>query len=366
MKATTRILIVSVVIAIFGILSIYSSTSRKEGEFFQNLYRYQILRLVLGLCVFWFFSRFNYRRLWDWTYFIYSLVLLLLLLVFILGIVRMGAQRWLKIWWLTVQPTEIAKIMILLFLARYFSKKEPDDVEVKASKFGLIKALIIPFIFTAIPMFLIIEQPDLGSGAIIFFIFFTMLYLSKIRVRYIIIFVLVIVSLLPVSWHFLKPYQKARIQVFLNPNTDPLGAGYTVIQSKIAIGSAGILGKGWRSGTQSQLKFLPEAHTDFIFATFVEEWGCLGGIFLIVLYWLLVQVGIRTAQSTTDHYGQLLSMGIACMICIQSCINIAMTMGLMPVVGVPLPLMSYGGSSIITTFSALGIMANVSKTRNIF
>ncbi|MDD5348035.1 MAG: rod shape-determining protein RodA, partial [Candidatus Omnitrophica bacterium] len=366
MNTALKILIIALLIAVLGILSIFSSTSRKEGGFFQTLYQRQILWVVLGLLSFWFFSNFNYRRLWDWTYFIYAVVILLLLLVFVLGIVRLGAQRWLKFWWLQVQPTEIAKLIVLIFLAKYFSKKSVDDVALKAQKFGLVRALVVPFVFVAIPMGLIIEQPDLGSGAIVFFIFFIMLFLSKVKLRYIVIFLLIVASLVPVSWYFLKDYQKDRIRVFLDPNIDPLGAGYTVIQSRIAIGSGGFFGKGWKEGTQSQLKFLPEAHTDFIFATFAEEWGFAGALVVIGLYFLLVRQGIHIAERTGDHYGQLLSTGIACMLCIQACINIAMTMGLAPVVGLPLPLMSYGGSSVITTFSALGIMANVSKTRAVF
>ena len=355
-----------ILIAVIGIASIYSSASRKEGELWETLCQRQMLWVALGLVLFWFFSRFNYRWLWDWTYFIYVIVVLLLLLVFVLGIVRLGAQRWLKLAWFNLQPSEIAKLITIIFLAKYFSMKSVDDVAIKASKFGLWKALILPFIFVAIPVFLIIEQPDLGSGAIVFLIFFIMLYVSKVKLRFIIIFLVVLGLMVPFSWHFLREYQRDRIMVFLNPNVDPLGAGYTVIQSKIAIGSGGFFGKGWMSGTQSQLKFLPESHTDFIFATFSEEWGLFGAIILLGLYFFIIQQGLRIAERTSDHYGKLLALGITLMLGVQAFLNIAMNMGMAPVVGLPLPLMSYGGSSVIVTFIALGILANVSKTRAVF
>lgn len=366
MNTALKIFIAALLITALGVLSIYSGTSGKEGELWETMWQRQILWVVLGLLAFWFFSNFNYRRLWDWTYFIYAIVLFLLLMVFILGIVRLGAQRWLKLFWFNFQPSEIAKLIAILFLAKYFSRKSVDDVALKASKFGLWRALILPFVFIGIPMFLIIEQPDLGSGAIVFLIFFIMLYLSNVKLRYIIIFLVLLGLLVPFGWHFLREYQRDRIMVFLNPNVDPMGAGYTVIQSKIAIGSGGFFGKGWLGGTQSQLKFLPESHTDFVFATYCEEWGFFGAIILLGLYFFIIFQGIRTAQRTSDHYGSSLAMGITLMFCIQACVNIAMTMGLAPVVGLPLPLMSYGGSSVIVTFVALGIVANVSKTRAVF
>jgi rod shape determining protein RodA len=366
MNTTLKIFIAALLIALIGIMSIYSSSSRKEGELWETLCQRQVIWMIIGLLAFWFFSKFNYRWLWDWTYFIYAVVVFLLFLVFALGLVRLGAQRWLNLGWFNFQPSETAKLITILFLAKYFSRKSVDDVALKANKFGLWQALVLPFIFVGIPMFLIIEQPDLGSGAIVFLIFFIMLYLSKVKLRFIIIFLVILGLLVPVGWNFLREYQKDRIMVFLNPNVDPLGAGYTVIQSKIAIGSGGFFGKGWLSGTQSQLKFLPESHTDFIFATFSEEWGFLGATVLLWLYFFIILQGINIAQKTRDHFGSLLALGITFMFCFQVFVNIAMNMGLAPVVGLPLPLMSYGGSSVVVTFIALGILANVSKTRAVF
>jgi rod shape determining protein RodA len=366
MNTGLKILIIALLISVLGISSIYSSNYRKEDQFWQSIYQRQILWVLLGLIVFQLISNFHYRRIWDWTYFLYALMVLLLLLVFILGIARLGAQRWLKFAWFNFQPSEVAKLIMVIFLSKYFSQKSPEDVSLTANKFGVLRALFLPFFFVAIPIGLVVEQPDLGSAAIIFFIFFATLYMSNVRFKYILIFLLIVVLFLPFSWNLLRDYQKERIMVFLNPNVDPLGAGYTVIQSKIAIGSGGFFGKGWLSGTQSQLHFLPESHTDFIFATFTEEWGFFGGILLIYLYYLLIKQGILIAEKTSDHFGKLLSLGISLMLCFQISVNIAMNLGLAPIVGLPLPLMSYGGSSVIVTFAALGILVNINKTRAVF
>jgi len=255
---------------------------------------------------------------------------------------------------------------MVIFMARYFSAKSIDDVSLKVNKMGIVRGLLLPLIFVALPVGLIIEQPDLGSATIIFFVFIAMVFIAGVRFRYIMIFIALILLSLPVFWQVLRGYQKERLLVFLNPNIDPLGAGYTVIQAKIAIGSGGIFGKGWLSGTQSQLHFLPESHTDFIFATFAEEWGFLGSCLVLFLYYLLIREGILIAQRTSDNFGKLLALGISLMLGIQVFINVAMNLGLAPVVGLPLPLMSYGGSSIIVTFIALGILVNIDRTRAVF
>jgi rod shape determining protein RodA len=218
----------------------------------------------------------------------------------------------------------------------------------------------------AIPMGMIIEQPDLGSAMMLLFLFTALLYMTEVKIKYIIMFLVIMLVPLPLFWHFLRDYQKERLLVFLNPNIDPLGAGYTVIQSKIAIGSGWLFGKGWLGGTQSQLHFLPESHTDFVFATFAEEWGFLGCAVLLILYYIIISEGFRIAQRTRDDFARLLAFGISFMLGIQVFVNIAMNMGLAPVVGLPLPLMSYGGSSVLVTFIALGILVNIDKTRSVF
>lgn len=360
------ILIIALLIAVTGTLSIYSSNYQKEGELWQEIYKRQIIWVVIGLVMFIIMSNFNYRRLWDWTYFLYALTIFLLLSVFLLGLVRLGAQRWLRIGWLNFQPSEFAKLIIVIFLARYFSRKDVSSVSLLSSKFGIFRGLILPFIFVAIPIGLIIEQPDLGSGIMIFLLFLIVFFLTGVRLKYLFIFLSIIILSIPFLWQFLRDYQKERLLVFLNPNIDPLGAGYTMIQSKIAIGSGGFFGKGWMSGTQSQLHFLPESHTDFIFSTFAEEWGFLGSIGLLLLYYFLIREGLFIAQRTSDHFGKLLAYGISLMLGVQVFINIAMNLGLAPVVGLPLPLMSYGGSSVFVTFISLGILVSINKRRTVF
>lgn len=360
------ILIIALIICSLGVLSIYSSTYQKEGQLWQTIYQRQILWIILGLLLFLVVANTNYRRLWDWTYILYIAAFFFLLLVFVLGTTRLGAQRWLRLGWFNFQPSELAKIAIVIFLARYFSRKSSDDTGLACGNFGIFRGLLLPLFFIGLPVALIVEQPDLGSGIILLLLFTAMLYLTQVRLKYIAALLLSGVLVLPFMWHALRDYQKDRLLVFLNPNIDPLGAGYTVIQSKIAIGSGWLWGKGWLSGTQSQLRFLPEAHTDFIFATFAEEWGFLGGFALLFLYFLLLRQGFLIAQRTQDSFGKLLAAGATLMLAIQITVNVAMNLGMAPVVGIPLPLMSYGGSSMFVTFIALGILVNIDKTRAVF
>ena len=361
-----RILILALIISSFGVLSIYSSTYQKEGTPWQDIHKRQMLWLIIGLACFIIMSHLNYRKLWDANYFIYGVAVFFLFLVFALGIIRLGAQRWLRFAWFNFQPSEFAKLAVIIFLARYFSRKSVDDISLLSGKFGIFRGIILPFIFVAVPMFLIIEQTDLGSVLMLLLVFVSLLYLTHVRLKYIFTLMLILILPVPFFWHFLRDYQKQRLLVFLNPNVDPLGAGYTVIQSRIAIGSGGLFGRGWLSGTQSQLYFLPESHTDFIFATFSEQWGFLGSILLLLVYYLIIRQGFIIAQRTQDSFGRLLAYGISLLLALQVFINIAMNMGIAPVVGLPLPLMSYGGSSVLATFIALGILVNIDRTRSVF
>lgn len=360
------ILTIAVLIAFMGIVSIYSSTYQKEGKIWEGIYKKQILWVAIGLFFFFLLSNLNYRVLWDLTYILYFVALFFLFLVFLLGAVRLGAQRWLKFFWFNFQPSEFAKLAVVIFLARYYSKKSEYEISSSSSRFGILRGIFLPFMVVAIPMGMIIEQPDLGSAMMLLLLFICVLYLADIKLKYVIMLILLMTLPLPLMWHFLHDYQKERLLVFLNPNIDPLGAGYTVIQSKIAIGSGWLFGKGWLGGTQSQLHFLPESHTDFIFATFAEEWGFVGSAVLISLYFILIREGLEIAQRTSDDFGRLLAFGISAMLGLQVFVNIAMNMGLAPVVGLPLPLMSYGGSSVLVTFIILGILVNIDKTRSVF
>ncbi len=361
-----KILLIALIICLMGISTIYSTTLQRS-QFQQNaVFIRQVIWVVLGLLSLLVIYRGDYRKLWDLAYLVYGTTLILLILVLILGSVRLGAQRWLKVLWFNFQPSELAKPAMVILLARYFSFRSVSDFGSSAKNFGIIKGVALPFLIIALPMGLILQQPDLGSAAMLFFIFLSLLYLAQVKLKYILLLLLVILILSPLLWHLLRDYQRERLLVFVNPNLDPLGAGYTVIQSKIAIGSGGLFGKGWLAGTQSQLRFLPESHTDFIFATFSEERGFLGGVILIFLYLLIINYGLRIAYKSRDYFGKLLASGIACMFAIQVLINISMSLGFAPVVGLPLILMSYGGSSLLITFISLGILMNINKNRAIF
>lgn len=360
------ILLTALLISCVGILSIYSSNYQKEEASWQLIYKRQIIWVFLGLVLFFVMANFNYRRFWDITYVLYGVILCLLFMVFILGIVRLGAQRWLRFGWFNFQPSEVVKLIVVIFLARYFSKKSDNDASLSVGRYGVIRAFILPFVFVAIPVAFVIEQPDLGSGLLILLIFTAMLFIAGVKLRYLLTLIMAFGLSIPVLWSFLKDYQKNRVFVFLNPNIDPLGTGYTIIQSKIAIGSGMLWGKGWLLGTQSQLHFLPESHTDFIFATFVEEWGFFGCVILLSLYYFLIRQGINIAINTSDYFGRLLAFGISIMLAIQMAINISMNLGFAPVVGIPLPLMSYGGSSLLVTFISLGILVNIDRKRAVF
>ncbi|MCG8431404.1 MAG: rod shape-determining protein RodA [Candidatus Omnitrophica bacterium] len=355
-KNTAILLVIALLIASIGIISIYSCTYRKEGQLWQDIYKRQILWVVLGLGLFLIASHMDYRRLWDWAFVLYALAVFFLLLVVILGITRLGAQRWLKIGAFHFQPSEFAKIVTIIFLARYYT----------VSREGLARSIGIPFAFIFLPMGLIIRQPDLGSGLLVLFIFIAVLFVAQVRMRHLLLLGVFLAASIPLLWQLLRDYQKERLLVFMNPDMDPLGAGYTIVQSKIAIGSGGLFGKGWLAGTQSQLHFLPESHTDFIFATFTEQWGLLGSVFLLILYYGLLSQAFGIGQRSHDQFGRILAHGIMFMIAVQMAINIAMNMGLAPVVGIPLPLMSYGGSSVLITFFCLGILASISRRRTVF
>jgi len=218
----------------------------------------------------------------------------------------------------------------------------------------------------ALPMALVFKQPDLGTAFLIFGVFLVILFASGLEYRYLVWFMILCVSAVPVIWYFLKGYQKMRLLVFLNPNIDPLGAGYTIIQSKIAVGSGGLFGKGWLAGTQNQLNFLPERHTDFIFSVIGEEWGLVGTIVTIGCFFILAHSGLNIAQNQKDRFGMLVTAGIVAILTLQVVVNVGMVMGLFPVVGITLPLISYGRSSFMVFVLMVGFLLNLSKRRTVF
>ncbi len=355
-----KLLLLILLITAIGIITIYSNTLNSPSHAERMLYSRQIIWFFLGLICLLGVSRVSYRQLWEGAYLFYVIGIGFLLMVAFVGPVRMGAQRWLKVFWFSFQPSELMKLIVVIFLARYFSKPGwslRQDVQY----WGFIKAVLVPFAFICLPMFLILKQPDLGTAIFIFFIFIAMLFVAQVNLKFILFILLGIILASPLCWQFLKDYQKARLLVFINPNADPLGAAYTIIQSKTAVASGGLFGKGWLGGSQSQLHFLPESHTDFIFASFAEQWGLVGSLVLLSLYYLLIRYTLRVAQRAPDYFSRLLASGIALILSIQILINIAMNIGLAPVVGLPLPLLSYGGSCLLVIFLSLGILINIER-----
>ncbi|MFH1339003.1 MAG: rod shape-determining protein RodA [Candidatus Omnitrophota bacterium] len=359
-KVTIKLILLVLLIAAVGIVTIYSSTANSPVQSERQLFWRQSAWLLLGLICLLAVSRISYRKLWDFAYLFYGAGMIFLIMVAFLGPVRLGAQRWLRILWFNFQPSELMKLIVVVFLARYFSNPG-GGLGRQVQGWGFIKAVLIPFAFVGLPVLLILEQPDLGTAAFIFFVFIAMLFVAQVRLKYLLSVLSGFILASPLLWHFLKDYQKDRLLVFINPNADPLGAGYTIIQSKTAIATGGLFGRGWLGGSQSQLHFLPESHTDFIFATFAEEWGLAGSLILLVLYYLLIRSALRVAQRAPDHFGCLLASGIALILSIQVFINIAMTIGLAPVVGLPLPLLSYGGSCLLVTLLSIGLLVNIEK-----
>ena len=341
--------------ALYG--TIYPDNPWKSDSVFLR----QGLWIVLGWLAFFIFSNFYYRRLINFVYPFYALVIISLVLVLFLGGARLGAQRWIKLWWFNFQPSEFAKLAVILVFSLYFSRKGLGDIRLDTRSLSFFKGLVLPFLIIAVPFGLILKQPDLGTALLLVFIFLGVVYFSGVKTRYITLVLVLGIAFSPLAWNHLKGYQKDRIAVFLNPDSDPLGAGYTIIQSKIAIGSGRLWGKGWLSGTQGQLNFLPEAHTDFIFGIVAEEIGFLGCVFLILLYYLIIRQGLFISANCDDNFGKLISFAISIMLAFQVYVNISMTMGLSPVVGVPLPLLSYGGSSMLMNFICLGILRNIEK-----
>ncbi|NNF98756.1 MAG: rod shape-determining protein RodA [Desulfobacteraceae bacterium] len=343
-----------------GLLTLYSAVTADTGTLQKTLFTRQLIWFGLGLGVMIFTFLLSFKLLEHWANFIYVGGIGLLLCVMLFGKYVGGSKRWLALGPISIQPSEIIKIVVILVLARYFSRL------VTTRGFSL-KELFTPFVLTMIPFILIVRQPDLGTALLVALIAGSMTLFVKIERRSIGYLILNAALAIPLVWFFfLKGYQKQRILTFLNPDRDPLGAGYHIIQSKIAIGSGMLTGKGYLKGTQNALSFLPEQHTDFIFSVFAEEWGLLGTIMVLLIYLMIITWGLNIAHRSRDPFGTIMSVGVTAMIFWQVFINIGMVMGLMPVVGVPLPFISYGGSSAITMMTGIGILMNVSMRRFLF
>ena len=345
-------------IASIGILNLYSTTLGGEVSG-TPLYLKQIFWLLIGLSVMVVIAFTEYRFYSDFAYIVYTVAFFFLLVVMGYGIITSGAQRWIKIGSISFQPSEFVKISLILALAKFFQR--PPGREGYS-----LKDLTLPFLFLLLPMVLILKQPDLGTSIILLLIFFSILIFVKIRWSTLLTIGLGGAAILPISWSFLKEYQKRRIITFFNPELDPLGAGYHLIQSKIAVGAGGIIGKGFMKGTQCKLGFLPEQQTDFIFSALGEEWGLIGSLMIVGLYFMLILWGLRIAVQSKDRFGAILSFGVVAMFFWHIFINIGMVLGMMPVVGIPLPLLSYGGSFLLSTMIGMGLLLNVSMRRYLF
>lgn len=337
-----------------GTLFIFSASYHDSGHYMaKHFFWMGAAFLVLFLIPF-----LGYRTFLSISYLLYCVTLIFLVAVLGIGEQRLGAQRWLQIGPLLLQPSEFAKLATVLALANFLGGNYPW--EKKGRIVWGAAGLAFP------PLLLIAKQPDLGSAILFIPMLVVLLFLWGLRYRFFVLAGTLAAVAAPLFWGLLKDYQRKRILVFLNPNLDPLGAGYTVTQSKIAVGSGGLLGKGYLAGTQSQLQFVPEHHTDFIFCVIGEEWGYAGSLLVLVLYGFLFRSAFQVMEHTTDLKAKLLVAGILAVLFTQIFVNIAMSFGLMPITGITLPLVSYGGSSLVATAIALGIILSIHKERSIF
>lgn len=353
-------------IMLTGLTALYSA-SYQNVRVTQSVFYDQLECAVIGLIIMFFLSRTDYRKFFDVAYILYGLNIVLLLGVFFIGRHALGAQRWIEVGGFSFQPSELTKFIIILTLGRYFASRRPLlSFNLRSRTYTLIQDLFFPFLLVMIPAFFIFKQPDLGTAILVFGIFVVLLFVSELEYRYFLSFLGGCFILMPLGWHFLKQYQKDRLLVFLNPNIDPLGAGYTIIQSKIAVGSGGLFGKGWLSGTQNQLNFLPERHTDFIFSVIGEEWGLIGTWFVLFCFFMIIWSGIEIAMQVKDKFGMLVTCGIVAILTLQVIINIGMVIGLCPVVGITLPFSSYGRTSFMSFAIMMGFLLNLSKRRSVF
>ncbi len=351
-----------IMFAIFtiGYLNLYSATFSETVSGSLTYYKSQLLWFGIGCACSVVIILLHYKLLSRFAYLIYFSNVLLLILVLIVGKSSLGGQRWIGFGPIRLQPSEFMKLAAVILMAKYF------ETERSSGPYRL-RDLWLPFSLILIPAFLIILQPDLGTAMIILLTFVSLMLFIRINRKTIIMIALLGIITAPLIYKYgLKEYQQRRIVTFINPMSDPKGSGYNSIQSMIAIGSGKILGKGYKKGTQSQLNFLPEHHTDFIFAVFSEEHGFLGALVLITLYLIFFLTGLNIAYVSHDKFGTILALGILLIFFWHVVINVGMVCGILPIVGVPLPFMSYGGSSLIMSVLCVAILTNISNKRFMF
>ena len=345
-KNLDYILLISVIL--LSVLSVFVMYSTDGGEILFHT-KNHFVKLAVFFPLMIFVAFFNIKFWHNFSYISYFIVILLLIYVSFFGIKSSGSQRWMDLYLFDLQPSELMKIAIIMCLAKYFHRIKIENVNSFTSITIVLSIIIIPIIF-------VISQPDLGTSILIALSGLIILWLGGVKIKYFIYSFITFLISLPFIISFLKPYQKLRILTFLDPDRDPLGAGYQIIQSKIAIGSGGLNGKGFLKGTQSYLDFLPEKHTDFIFTLFSEEFGFIGSVGLLILYSIIIFRIVRIGAISRSNFARLFCFGYAFAIFIYIVVNLSMVLGLLPIVGSPLPIMSYGGSSMLATMIGFGIV----------
>ena len=331
-----------------GLISMFAMYSTDGGEFKYHT-KSHILRFGVFFTMFFVVSFFQIRFWYKTSTIFYLSIFILLLAVKYFGLTSSGSQRWLNLYFMNLQPSELMKVALILFLAKYYHRISTADV-------NRIKHLFLPIVALIAPVLLVVTQPDLGTSILIAIGGVVVAWLAGVRVKFFTYASILFISLMPIAISFLKPYQKARILTFLNPDRDPLGAGYQIIQSKIAIGSGGLFGKGFLNGSQSYLDYLPEKHTDFIFTLFSEEFGFFGSVTILLIYSLIIYRIVQIGNITRSSFGKLYCYSFATAFFVYVAVNMGMVLGLLPIVGAPLPIMSYGGSSMMAMMIGLGIV----------
>jgi len=346
-------------ILLFGLLLLMAAGlavlySAGDGSF--ELVQRQVIRLAIAFAVMFVVAQIPQQQLYLWAPWFFAVGIVLLVLVLVAGDVGKGAQRWLNLYVIKFQPSEMMKLVTPMMLAWYLSEK---PLPPRLSSLSISAVLVI------LPTLLIAMQPDLGTALLVATAGFFVVYFGGIQWRVLLGSILAVLALIPVLWQFMHDYQKQRVLTLFNPESDPLGSGYHIIQSKIAIGSGGIYGKGWLNGTQSQLDFLPERTTDFIFAVFSEEFGMMGAVVLLLIYAFIIIRGLYIAGSAKDSFGRLLAGSLSLTFFVYLFVNVGMVSGILPVVGVPLPLVSYGGTSMVTLMAGFGMLMSISTHRRL-
>jgi rod shape determining protein RodA len=344
---------ITLVLCCLGVLQIYSATI---GTVWEDAWWKQIIYIGVGLFVMWIFAQIDYHSLLNRVRLLYGLSILALISVFIFGRSAMGAKRWIILpGGFQFQVSEFIKLVIIVLVARFLTEIKSEEMEFRDMlKLGGLVGL---------PMLLVLKQPDLGTSLTYLPALAVGIFLAGLRWKYVTLIGIVAILGLPLGWQFLKPYQKARLVSFMDPERDPRGTGYQMIQSKIAVGAGGMWGKGVTKGTQTQLRFLPVPHTDFIFSAFAEEHGFVGVVAALALYFVLIMQIVQNAQTAPDRAGMYICMGVAGLLLFHLLVNVGMVVGRMPVTGIPLPLMSAGGSAIVSNFMLLGLVNNVRLRR---